>query len=284
MKAIAPGKIILFGEHAVVYGKLGIAGAIGMYTTCEARESDAFVMTIPSRDFEWSLTQDQIKDVCDKADARIKSKKFAEISRMVKDRWFNCVAYVLGKMAEDHNISPVKVSIESELHKGMGGSASFFASVAQSVSDLYSLGLTKKEISDLAYKGDVISHAGMPSGIDNSTVTFGGYIKFRKDEGPKPIDIRNQIPLVIGDTGVKSGTGEMVLKSREAHNRDKLIDDIDKIAMQAMDAIKSNDLVTLGELMNKNQELLRLLNVSSPNRGKLIKTAKFLELSFNGFS
>jgi mevalonate kinase len=177
------------------------------------------------------------------------------------------------------NIDSIQITNNTELRKGMSGSSSIFASVIQAFSEYYNLKLAKKDISDIAYRGDIIAHGGTPSGIDNNTVVFGGYVRFRKSTGVKQLNVRNKYHIVIGDTLKPASTAEMVTLVRgkvEANDKAVLsaLSNIDSISQEATDILKLGDLKTLGKLMDNNHDHLKILGVSSPELENLISAAK----------
>ena len=111
---------------------------------------------------------------------------------------------------------------------------------------------------------------GTTSGIDNTLATYGRFVLFKKVEPSKmeEIDVPEPIPLVIGLTGVTSLTAKMVTNVRSAWEKNKslyerLFNEINELALEAVQAIQAYDLEKLGELMNINQGLLNALQVSS---------------------
>jgi len=274
--AIAPGKIILFGEHAVVYDKLGIAAAINMYSkVCVEKNKKDIYLKDPWR--EVTINIDEIILMSKKIDKIIEKEEFSKIAELQGKEKVTALKYLLGLFLRKIKFSPLKIEIDTQLRSGMGTSSSIFSAMIKALSDFFELNLSKQEISELCYQGDTIAHGGTPSGIDNSVVTYGGFISFRKTEGIKQLNIKNELPIVIGDTHIRAKTSEMVSMVRTLIKKDesarKAIEEIGLISNQALEAIKTNDLKWIGELMNENQEKLRILRVSTPKLEKMIKAA-----------
>lgn len=274
MKTSAPGRIILFSEHAIDYDKLGLATAVDLRSYCEIDKAKNFIIenigTVKTNEAE-------LGDIFLDVEQMIEKKDFLGINNLLKNDPNICVKYILASFVQEYEISPIKIRIKTQLRKGMAASASVFSALTKALSEYFSLNLTKKQISDFAYKGDVIAHGGIPSGIDNITTTFGGFVSYKKSKGFEELLIDKRIPIVIGDTKIPSSM-KAVTVVRELIKKDKrakqALDNIDIISNEAIDALKSDDLIKLGELMDKNQEELRRLNVSSYKLESLIAAAK----------
>ncbi len=274
--ASAPGKVILFGEHAVVYGKLGIAAAIGLRAQSSVERAKSIAVENIGK---FMLSLDQLEEINLTVNSLVSKNDFSSIKAMLDDDANICTKYMISEIAKLTELQPFKMKNKSQLRKGMGGSAAIFSSEARALSELFGLGLAKKKISEFAYKGDIIAHGGTPSGIDNSTVTFGGYVSFMKSRGPEILDIDAKLPIVIGDTKKPASTAQTVSMVRshvEKGNQKfiRAIDAIEEISAAGIDAIKSGNLVNVGKLMDRNQEKLRVLGVSSIELEHLIAAAK----------
>ncbi|MBI5061414.1 MAG: hypothetical protein HZB67_03810, partial [Candidatus Aenigmarchaeota archaeon] len=249
IKTSAPGKVILFGEHAVVYGKLGIATAIDIRVQSQIEKSKSIIVENIGT---FRITPEQLEEINIAVSTLINKHNFSLLSSMLKDDQNLCTKYIISEIVKNIEPEPFKLKNTSTLRKGMGGSSAAFSAEIKALAEFYGLrNFTRKKISELAYKGDIIAHGGTPSGIDNSTVTFGGYIAFRKETGPEMLDIESKMRIVIGDTKRPANTGQTVsmVRSRvEKGDRKAIaaIDDIDEISSRALDTIKSQDLVKLG--------------------------------------
>ncbi|MGI9292147.1 MAG: mevalonate kinase, partial [Gammaproteobacteria bacterium] len=143
----------------------------------------------------------------------------------------------------------------------------------------FKLGLDDNEVNRLAYLSEQIAH-GQPSGIDNTLATFGQPLVYRKD-GPlvELLNIPETMQFVVGMTHTQGLTAKTVGNVREGRERlprvyDKIFDDIDSLALQAVSAIQEKRLTDLGALMNINQGLLNALRVSTPELERLIGIAR----------
>jgi len=247
----APSKVILFGEHAVVYGEPAIAIALNLRTTVTVEPSEVF--TVNGRP--------------------LNDKYHRYIKKAIELVWS-------GSPLEIHTASAVPSA------SGMGSSASITVAM---VSALLAL---KGEVAerDVALKSFEVEYEtqGRASPIDTSTVTHGKGIlisntklndflwSVERDKNRWFIH-HLEIPslrLVVGFSGVKGHTPEMVEKVRRFYQwnsfaRD-VIKEIGKLTMKAVKPLIEEDYETIGKYMNLNNKLLTILGVSHPMLKKMI--------------
>ena len=134
--------------------------------------------------------------------------------------------------------------------------------------------MPKESIFNIALEAERFIH-GTPSGIDPAISTYGGAILFQKGKGIKPLKADIDLPLVVGDTGMKRSTGDMVAElRRRGETYPSVIDPVlkvgEEIVRSAVKALESGDIQALGELMNVNQGLLSAVGVSNEPPERLI--------------
>ena len=284
IKTSAPGKVILLGEHAVVYNKLGIATSIdkrAYVTVSPAKES----VTIESKNLNLrkSLSEEELFkllreienlkiELKDKTKAKETSKKIKKIGR---DKLLASF-FVIAKLAERFGFHGLEISIDSKVPKNLGSSSSVFAAIVLGVSALSGKELSKKEISNIANEGDIVTHGGLPSGIDANTVTYGGYLTYRKNKGSEPLDINFKIPLLIIDSGEPAKTGETVpyinkLSQEKPELVEDILDKLDKISQLGLETMKSRNLEEMGRLMTNFYWELKKLDISTPKLDEIIR-------------
>jgi mevalonate kinase len=161
---------------------------------------------------------------------------------------------------------------------GLGSSAAVAAAVATAVSALLSVKMSREEVLRITYEAEKIVH-GTPSGIDPAISTFGGTLLFQMDTGFKPLEVKTDIPLVVGDTGLERSTRAQVEKVKSVRERyPQVVEPImlaaREVVLRAMQALKENDLETLGELMDINHALLYGVGVSDESLEWLINAAR----------
>lgn len=254
------GKVILFGEHFIVYGLPGVASGISDYT--EARIED-------SRTFEFIDNRPETPGY--------KATKKGEIQRQLDAllKHFN--------VSREGNSVRITLSGNLQCASGVGASAALATSIARAFNERLRLGLDDDGINKVAYMAEEAG-SGKPSGIDNTCSVFGGFISFKKNlsGGPNDIErlkVKAPVEIVMGNTGISQETKlvvEDVKKKKEANEawfegiRKGYLD----VFNSAVDAIKRGDWKQVGRLMDKNHQLLRDITVSCDELERLIKIAK----------
>jgi mevalonate kinase len=254
------GKVILFGEHFVVYGLPGIASGISDYT--EARIEDAkkheFIDKRPETPGYKTTKKDEIQ---------------RQLAALFKH--FNV----------DPANPPIKITLTGNLvcASGVGASAALATSIARAFNERLKLGMDDEKINEAAYIAEEAG-SGKPSGIDNTCSVFGGFIAFKKNMAGGPNDIerlksKKPVEIVMGNTGISQETKlvvEDVKKKKEANPGwfDSVCKQYNETFLDAVRAVKKGDWATVGKLMDRNQSLLREIGVSCDELEKLIKIAK----------
>jgi len=253
------GKTIVFGEHFVVYGFSAVASAITSKTTAEVKriEGDDYVL-IDNRP----------------ATLGYKEKKASQQEGSTQ-RIFKFLGI-------DPKQNPVEITLAGDLFaaSGVGASAASSAAIARALNEEFELGLDDEKINQAAYEGEKGYH-GIPSGIDNTAAVYGGLIKFTKtDSGPKMERIQiKPVEIVLGNTGLTSNTTEVVAdvkKKKEANPEkfEKIFSEYAELVEEGILAFKESNVERIGELMNKNHELLSKASVSCPELEELVGIAR----------
>ncbi len=254
------GKIILLGEHAVVYGGHALAAPIPLAMQAKVSDSEREgTHLIISR---WGV-EEHLKWGADH-----------------KYSIFKSLELILDKLNLQQSNMKIEVFPQVPRAMGLGGSAALAVAIIRALSEKYDLQLTDERVSELAFASETIVH-GTASGIDNTLATYGKFLLYKKGQPPliKPLKVKAPIPVVIGLTWVESLTAKMVSKVQAAWQKNQklyehLFNEIDDLTMQAVQAIKHYDMATLGELMNINQGLLNALQVSSKEIEELVAIAR----------
>ena len=257
--AAGHGKIILLGEHAVVYGSRAIAAPVPLAVRARVLDEDDGVWLVVPR---WGVEQRLRSDP--------KMRRSFEVP----------AALILENLGLIDRSMRIEVFSEIPRAMGLGGSAAVAVAIIRALDRHFTLGLGDDEINSLAFQCERVAH-GTPSGIDNTVATYGRPLLYRAGDPPliEPVELPEPITLVIGMTGVESLTAKTVARVRagRARNRDvydTIFRGIDALTVQALEAIKRLDLERLGELMNVCQGLLNGLQVSSWELEELIQIAR----------
>lgn len=266
ISATAPGKVILLGEHAVVYGQPAIAVPVFQVR--------ARAMVFPEPDKPSGWVHVQAPDIG--VDALL--SELAE-----GDPLREAVLQVIKQTGvEPLPALTLRVTSTIPVASGLGSGAAVSVAVIRALAEYLGFKLPEERISDLVFEVEKIHH-GTPSGIDNSVVTYARPIYYERDpdSGEKRIEtIRPARPftLVIGDSGIPSPTGRAVGRVREAWKVDpkgyeRIFMQIGELVRMARRAIEAGELRALGSLMSQNHVLLIELGVSSEEIDRLVNAA-----------
>jgi hydroxymethylglutaryl-CoA reductase len=253
------GKVILIGEHAVVYGSHAIAAPINLAMQAKVWDSDNGVHLLIPR---WGVEEKIQKGTAHKYSI------------------YKSLDMILEKLKLKNRSMKIEVLPHVPRAMGLGGSAALAVAIIRALDEHFKLKLCNEEINRLAYESEKLAH-GSASGIDNTLATYGKFILFKKGDPPEMKDVKvpNNIPIVIGLSGVESLTAKMVAKVKEAWQNNKplynrIFREIDELAQETVKVIENRNLKQLGELMNVNQGLLNALQVSSQELEELIDIAR----------
>jgi len=253
------GKIILLGEHSVVYGRRAIAAPIPLAIQARIEDTSGGVELIIPR---WGV--EQRLDF----DATRPPSFTRSMQRLLKS------------LELDGRGMRIEIFPNVPRAMGLGGSAALAVAVIRAMSLHFGLGLSDETINDLAFECEKVAH-GTPSGLDNTLATYGQFMLYRTGEDPlrEVIEIEQPLPMVIGMSGIESLTARTVARVREAWKRnpglyERIFDEIDTLVGQGLKALKSSDYETLGEMMNVCQGLLNAMQVSSWELEELIQIAR----------
>lgn len=270
----APGKLMLLGEHAIVYGRPCIVTAVNqrIKATVALLNEPVFQLDAPqvqiSR-YQKPMDQVGVGDIP-------KGAKFVEIAAK--------------NFAEKYSFSGglnITTSSEFSSQFGFGSSSASAVCVIKALSELTNTKLDNKRslrsndlrtIFDLAYK-TVLDIQGKGSGFDVAAAVYGGTLYFLT--GGKEIEQINidSLPLIVGYSGIKADTVTLINQVLEKTKEepaviDGLYDKIGKLVEQAKIALLGKDWNKLGELMNQNQKLLEELGVSIKKLDDMILAAR----------
>jgi len=262
VKASAPGKLMLFGEHAVIYQKpcIVISADHRISVSLIKRNDNNIVLSAPELNIENQI-----------------------ISADLKKSYLKKVSFVLSAVKnffKKHGIkSGLDITTKSEFSDkiGLGSSSAVVVSAVKALSKLFDIKLNKKEIFDLSYRA-VLDVQGLGSGFDVAAAVYGGALLFvTGGKTINPIEI-TEMPLVVGYTGIKADTPTLVRmvhekKLKEPDKVNNIFNEIENIVNLAKSEIKNKNWGEVGRLMNLNQDLLKNLDVSSKELESLIEAA-----------
>ncbi|MDH7478312.1 MAG: mevalonate kinase, partial [Candidatus Bathyarchaeota archaeon] len=185
--ASAPAKVILFGEHFVVYGEPAMVIAIDKRAYAKAENRSDKRLYIRSLNLNLAAYFEGENFKIEKGDSKEAKIKFEPVRLAIQK--------VLEKHGETSGLN-IEINSTVPVAAGLGSSAAVVAAVTMAVSNLLNVNISKEEVFRITYEAEKIVH-GTPSGIDPAIATFGGALLFQMDTGFKPLEVKMDIPLVI---------------------------------------------------------------------------------------
>lgn len=258
-QASAPGKAILFGEHAVVYGVPAIAIPLSSIRARARYKDTTHPLTIIAED----LARPPVTISTEESDR--------------SDPLSLTAALTLEHLGTGDLTGEIRIRSDIPIASGLGSGAAVSAALGRAIALMRNSDISDRELSRIVFEVEKLHH-GIPSGIDNTVVVYEKPVYFVKDEAIEFIRIGDPLPIILGDTGIASLTREAVadvraLIEREPVKTAKHFDEIGAIVKDARVCIEMGATTRLGELMTANHQLLRGLNVSSAELDKLVEAA-----------
>jgi mevalonate kinase len=261
--ARACGKAILFGEHAVVYGRPALGVPI-MQICAEAQVCEGSGgATIIAEDLDEAWTLDELPPT--HAIGHIVRATLKQLDEEAAPNFLLTL----------HSTIPMA--------RGLGSGTALSTAIVRALVSFFGARLSPAQISALVFETEKLYH-GTPSGVDNTIIAYEQPVYFVKGQQGRgavttPLRVARPFMLVVGDTGVASETKIAVgdvraAWQREPERHEKKFDAIGAITADARQAIEYGWLDKLGGLMDANQTQLRELMVSSPELERLIDAAK----------
>jgi mevalonate kinase len=263
--ASAPGKLMLFGEHAVVYGYPCIVTAVDkrMRVSVNFNGKGEIVVRAPQVGLD------------------IYHKNIGMLGRQEVPKPVRFIERLVKSFYDRYRVnSGLEIVTKCDFHAkyGFGSSAAVTVALALALGEIYSIKVSKRELFELCYK-TVIDVQGVGSGFDIAAAIYGGTLYFVSG-GKKIVNLKvSHLPFIVGYTGVKADTPTLVrqvaeLRSISRKEVDSIFSKIDVVSNKAKGALVREDVVELGSLMDRNQNLLKKLGVSSIQLDNLIKAAR----------
>ncbi|KAJ2337185.1 Mevalonate kinase [Coemansia sp. RSA 2671] len=274
----APGKLILFGEHAVVYGKAAIAGSLDMraYALVTPRADNKARMVLPDIDVDvlfdsHTLPLLQSTSLSHPSEVEALVPNSINIPEGPGRTAVLTFVYLYGCIfAERDRNTGFTICVRSLLPVGAGLGSSAAFNVALSATLLQLTGQLREEgagagdrklINQWAFHGEQVAH-GTPSGIDNSVATYGGFLKYVKGEPSVNLESSHALRVLITNTNVPKSTKALVAGVRALRDQhpsvvDGVLDSIHSISISAAALFQS-----VGEdeayLERRMQDIIRI--------------------------
>ena len=260
--AKSPGKTILFGEHAVVYGYPAIA------------------VPLPSISLQVSFLglPGQPAGFVRVRNANTHSEEL--LNQMSADNPIRAALELTSRSLGLDHIPATEITISSTIPiaSGLGSSAALAAAFIRGFSQYLGFKLENGRINELAFEMEKLQH-GTPSGIDNTVIVHQKPIYFIKGQAIEHIKLGQPLNLIVADTGVRSLTREVVAEVRQRLEAEPelvnpVLEAIGRVARAAREELLHGTPQQIGCLMNENQALLVELGVSCPELDNLVAAAR----------
>lgn len=259
--ASAPGKIILFGEHAVVYGRPALAVPVSQVqatVTVQANPAGSpGLFSVIARDIGLE----------------------SDLADLPNDHPLALAIQGVTEQLGIERLPSLRLQINSTIPiaSGLGSGAAVSVAIARALSAFLGYPLEDDQVSHIAYRVDQKYH-GTPSGVDNTVIAYAQPVFFTRGQPFVRLCPARPFTIVIGNTGISSPTGAVVgdVRRRWQANPEpyeRLFDEIGAIARQARHAIEEGAPEALGLLMTRNHSLLQRIDVSSPELERLVEAA-----------
>jgi len=261
--ASAPGKIILFGEHFVVYGMKAVLCSIDKRITATSQFIDEKMIRIRSSLGESEISTDSLDNL-----------------EKVQQKFMKPFFYVAQKAIKENSAkNGIEIVLESEIPPGVGLGSSSAACVAvtASVNGLFCK-LSKDDVVKIAIQAERTIFE-QNSGADSSVSTFGGLVSYDLKDGFVDIVSRNDLSFIISNSAQVHNTQDIVRQVRNFKEKNEnlfneLCREETDIVDNAISSLKKNNLNELGSLMLKNHDLLKQIGVSTEKIDLLVQEAR----------
>lgn len=253
MSPFGRGKVILLGEHAVVYGVPALAAGLERGVRATARPAAEPALACAP----WG-TVDRVGDESD-------------------------LARAFGALLAGHPDAPlpplrVEADVGLPAGAGLGCSAALGVAVIRALDAAVGRAASDAEIAERAMAWERVFH-GNPSGLDAAMAAHGGVASYVRGQPLERLDVRRPLRLVVGDSGEPSSTRAMVegvahQRERDAARFDRALEAIGTLVRNARLAIEAGDAHALGQLMDLNQHLLSAWMLSTTALEDMIGAAR----------
>jgi mevalonate kinase len=282
MKILAPGKLILSGEHAVVYGKPALAMAVNRYVCAQMlnHEADFISLNFSDLSYERSISFDALDKLKNSIkDNYLRFKQGSFNIREVLQKPFELAQFALGLCLE---ILPIKLSRGMQIHLastipigcGMGSSAATILSIMHALALHAGVKIPAQQIYELGLQAENMQH-GTSSGLDLHVSLYGG-CSYVKD---KIITARSlpTMPLYLVNTGVpQSSTGECVSTVAHHFKQSMISDDFANVTEIMVASLNNNSITKFKTAITANHVLLNKIGVVPPRVQQFIQEINIL--------
>lgn len=252
------GKVILLGEHSVVYGRPALAAAIARGCRASAQSSDVDTLSVEP----WGVR------------LRVDLPESDHDREMLRTAFATlCAHYPAPRQA-----LWVHAQMEIPGGAGLGGSAALSVAVTRALEQALGVSSSPEQLVEASLAWERVFH-GNPSGVDSTMAVCGGLALYRKGEALVPVRLGRDLVLVVGHCGEPGSTKAMVESVARQHARDRekteqIFDAIGALVNNAKSALERGEHARLGQLLDLNQQLLNTLLLSTSKLEEMCKITR----------
>ncbi len=275
----APGKIILTGEHAVVYGRPALVMAVNRYvrTTIEARDSSTVAIEFKAgnQSVQLHYSWPELHQLFHRLNERFDHFTAGEVAvTEVLDNPLELIPYALALFIVHQQSSfaagmDIRIATDIPIGCGMGSSASVVLSLMRAVAGYLAATVTPDQLYDLACDCERLRH-GITSGVDPYVCLYGGFIKFHQRLRVSLPFPELEFQLVLTGTPAAS-TGECVMSVKKNFDNSAIWDDFEAVTTAIETALSERDEKQLLTMIRQNHQLLSAIGVTP------LRVRKFIE-------
>jgi mevalonate kinase len=255
--AFGHGKLILLGEHSVVYGRPAIAIALPQGAEAQAEVADRARLEVQP----WGVA--------------------IEAGRPESDPQREMLRQAFTALLDGYPQPPavaVRARMGLPVGAGLGGSAALSVAIVRAIDEHLGRSRAAHSVAAAALAAERVFH-GNPSGIDTSVAASGKPVLYRKGEPLEALELRHTLRLVVGDTGVPASTRETVASVARQHAQnpakiEQIFDGIDALVINARSALQAGENGRLGQLMTLNHKLLSTMLLSTSQLEEMCQAAE----------
>lgn len=268
VRASAPGKVILSGEHAAVYGRPALAAAVNRYAAARVSADRDLWLSVQSPFGRMDIGSEAEGDaLCREVLQRYAAFDADELpigEVLGSPQRFPQMAWLLARRNDGARVPGgrrLEIETDLPLGAGMGSSAAIAAALTLAIAADAGLALSPAELAARASEVERLQH-GRPSGIDVHMAVHGGTVWFQRDRPPQPIALP-ETAFVLANTGIpESGTGECVAQVRRRHeSRHATWSAFEAVGGRIRDALAATDGDALIGAVRENHRLLAEIGV-----------------------
>ncbi len=270
MKAIAPGKIILSGEHSVVYGNPALVMAVNRFaeTTITGNSDSNINFQLLDFDANSSITLQALREL------KLRLKRNYDlflagemgIREVLKKPFhlfeFLLITFVDGLQLKLERGMDIKLKSDIPLGSGMGSSAATILSVLRALAGYYALDFHPDKYFDFGLEAEKLQH-GRPSGVDPYIALHGGFVRFQNKQA-QSLTLPD-LPFYVVNTGMpESTTGECVAHVARNFEHTPIWNDFAAVTEEMQKALQKSDMAEAKRWIKENNSLLTTIGVVPP--------------------